>query len=328
MHILICNHSSIPVFAYGGTERVIWDLGKSLVAQGHQVTYLVPAGSTCPFANVLTWAPGEDWRTRIPSSVDVVHLQFNPGNDIDCDVPWLITQHGNSDIQEKLPLNTVFVSRNHAERHRATCYVHNGLDWKSYGPPDLQTGTSEYFHFLGKAAWRVKNVKGAIEVCRGAHQKLVVMGGTRLNIKRGFRFTWSPSISFLGMVGGEQKFDVMRHSKGLVFPVRWHEPFGLAVIESLYYGCPVFSTPYGALPELVSDECGTLSEHRSELSQALNERIFDREACHQRAVQLFNSDKMALSYLTMYERVIRGENLNAATPIMSETAVQLPWHDR
>lgn len=44
--------------------------------------------------------------------------------------------------------------------------------------------------------------------------------------------------------------------------------------------------------------------------------------------QLCNSDKMALSYLTMYERVIGGENLNAATPIMSETAVQLPWHDR
>lgn len=327
MHILICNHSPIPVFAYGGTERVIWDLGSSLVAQGHQVTYLVPKGSTCPFANVLTWNSGEDWRTRIPSGVDVVHLQFNPGHDIDCDRPWLMTQHGNSDINEKLPLNSVFVSRNHALRHGANCFVHNGLDWKSYGPPDLISRPADYFHFLGKAAWRVKNVKGAIEVCRGAHQKLIVMGGTRLNIKRGFRFTWSPSISFLGMVGGEQKFDVMRHSKGLVFPVRWHEPFGLAVIESLYYGCPVFSTPYGALPELITEECGILSAHRSELSLALIEKKFEREVCHQRAVQFFNSDVMAASYLAMYERVIAQEQLNSSTPIMRETALQLPWHD-
>ena len=41
MHILFVNHAPIPVFAYGGTERVIWDLGKSLVRIGHRVSYLV-----------------------------------------------------------------------------------------------------------------------------------------------------------------------------------------------------------------------------------------------------------------------------------------------
>ena len=30
MHILLVNNSSIPVYGYGGTERVIWDLGKTL----------------------------------------------------------------------------------------------------------------------------------------------------------------------------------------------------------------------------------------------------------------------------------------------------------
>ncbi len=326
MHVLICNHSPIPVFAYGGTERVIWDLGKSLVSQGHQVTYLVPQGSSCPFGQVITWHPDEDWRSKIPQGVDIVHLQFNPGHDIDCDRPWLITQHGNSDVGELLPLNTVFVSANHAERHGADCHVHNGLDWSSYGPVDLQNPPLDYFHFLGKAAWRVKNVRGAIDVCLAAKTKLVVMGGHRLNLKRGFRFTWSPSISFLGMVGGEQKFNVMRRSKGLVFPVRWHEPFGLAVIESLYYGCPVFSTPYGALPELVSEECGYLSAQQSSLANALKSRHFNRQDCHQRAVQMFNADAMASKYLTVYERVMSGEQLNQKTPVMRETAVQLPWH--
>ncbi len=52
MHILIVNGTPIPALRYGGTERVIWDLGKALVAAGHRVSYLVPAGSSCPFAPV------------------------------------------------------------------------------------------------------------------------------------------------------------------------------------------------------------------------------------------------------------------------------------
>ena len=50
MRVLLVSNSSIPVFAYGGTERVIWDLGQALGELGHEVTYLVAAGSSCPFA--------------------------------------------------------------------------------------------------------------------------------------------------------------------------------------------------------------------------------------------------------------------------------------
>ena len=53
MHVLLINNSSIPVYAYGGTERVIWDLGAELVRRGHRVSYLVPGGSRCDFAAVL-----------------------------------------------------------------------------------------------------------------------------------------------------------------------------------------------------------------------------------------------------------------------------------
>jgi hypothetical protein len=53
MHVLIVNRHRIPVFAYGGTERVIWDLARSLTRRGHTVTFLVPKGSRCDFARVL-----------------------------------------------------------------------------------------------------------------------------------------------------------------------------------------------------------------------------------------------------------------------------------
>jgi hypothetical protein len=70
------------------------------------------------------------------------------------------------------------------------------------------------------------------------------------------------------MVGGQVKLDLLQGSRGLIFPVLWHEPFGLAVIESLYFGCPVYATPYGALPELVPPACGVLSAGRGELADS------------------------------------------------------------
>ena len=79
MHVLLVNHSPIPVFAYGGTERVIWDLAKCLVEKGHQVSFLVPKGSSCPFAQVIELDPDLTLQQQIPAMylylliVDITH---------------------------------------------------------------------------------------------------------------------------------------------------------------------------------------------------------------------------------------------------------------
>lgn len=321
MHILIVNRSPIPVFAYGGTERVIWDLGHALVKTGHRVSYLVPEGSHCDFAPVLPLREDVSWEAQVPTDVDVVHFQFNPG--VEIKLPHLVTQHGNSSESVPLPRNTVFVSRDHAHRHGSDVFVLNGLDWAAYGNVDWQRPRN-YFHFLGKAAWRVKNVRGAIDVARDAHVPLAVLGGDRLNLKRGFRFTWTRNVAFHGMVGGTEKLNLLNGSRGLIFPVLWHEPFGLAVIESLYFGAPVFSTPYGALPEIVTPECGVLSASRSELAEAVASINFDPYACHARALT-FNADTMAQGYLAIYERVRNGEMLNTNSPVLQGEVKHLPW---
>lgn len=195
MHILLVNKAPIPVYAYGGTERVIWDLGKALTQLGHKVSYLVPAGSSCPFAEVIAIDPARSLESQIPDHVDLVHFQFKPEHPDRITKPWCMTQHGNSQVGEVLPLNTVFVSQNHAERHGSQSYVLNGLDWAEYGPVNLQDPRA-YLHFLGKAAWSVKNVKGAIDVALKTNFALNVLGGNRLNIKRGFRLTLSPRVHF------------------------------------------------------------------------------------------------------------------------------------
>lgn len=327
MRILLVSNSSIPVYAYGGTERVIWDLGEALVQLGHQVSYLVAAGSACPFAKVLVIDPAVDLRQQIPADVDVVHFQFNPTFDLDVDFdkPYVLTEHGNTAGERALALNSIFVSKNHAQRHGSDQFVYNGLNWAAYGQVDFDS-PRRHHHFLGKAAWRVKNVAGAIDVALDAGVRLAVLGGTRLNLKRGFRFTWSPRIEFHGMVGGQQKLELLNASNGLIFPVRWHEPFGLAVIESLYFGCPVFSTPYGALPELLGPEHGVLSASQSDLVAAVEGRSFDKRACHWHVVTHFNAKTMARAYLEKYERVLAGERLAVTHPRATARAAGLPWN--
>ncbi|MEQ8425297.1 MAG: glycosyltransferase, partial [Cyclobacteriaceae bacterium] len=243
----------------------------------------------------------------------------------------VVTMHVNVNDDRDLNRNAIFVSRNHASRFGSDSFVYNGLDWDDYGKPEL-SGERSYFHFLGKAAWRLKNVKGAIDAIKlTKSEKLRVLGGYRLNIKMGFRLTLSRRVKFFGMVGGEEKKQLLKHSKGLIFPVRWHEPFGLAIIESLYFGCPVFGTPYGSLPELVSNDVGFLTDNAHQLAGALeNWEAYSKQRCHEYAVEEFNSKKMAESYLTKYEKVLNGEKLNDTSPklIEKQTEKFLPLFSR
>jgi glycosyltransferase involved in cell wall biosynthesis len=184
----------------------------------------------------------------------------------------------------------------------------------------------KHFHFLGKASWPAKNVRGAINVAWDAGVPLAVLGGDRLNFSRGFRFTWSPSIHFYGMVGGREKFTALNQSKGLIFPVRWYEPFGLAIIESLYFGAPVFATPYGSLSELIGTDVGFLSNSRSALAEAVKTMHFDPRRCHEYAREKYTAAIMGREYVKIYERVLNGEKLNKARPELIDRNVnKLPW---
>lgn len=329
MHILIVNSGVIPVTAYGGTERVIWYLGKELVNMGHRVTYLVKEGSSCPFGAVLAIDKTRGIAGQIPDDVDIVHFNFIPSDLDKVTKPYVITMHGNTnDTQKEFDRNTIFVSENHAQRFGSGSFVHNGLDWNDYTKPALHT-KRDSFHFLANAAWRVKNVQGAIDVVKKTRsEKLNVLGGVRFNFKMGMRFTFTPRVRFYGMIGGARKDALINRSKGLIFPVRWHEPFGLAIVESLYFGCPVFATPYGSLPELVNAEVGVLSNKRDELAAAIqNSGAYAAKICHEYAVEMFNARKMAKSYLANYEKVLSGQKLSASAPKLKEAPSEkfLPW---
>jgi glycosyltransferase involved in cell wall biosynthesis len=308
MHICIVIEAKIPVLLYGGTERfVIW-LGRALVACGHKVSFLAKAGSTCDFARVLPLDVAKPLDSQIPPDVDIVHMNTEfawPET-----FPACQTIHGNTREPRTFHPNTIFVSQNHASQHGGNAFVSHGLDPLEYGSPGLdQSGHS--FVFLGKAAWRLKNVKGAIRVARKAGAPIDILGGTRINLSMGLRITLDPNARFHGMVGGEAKNAFLRQSRGLIFPVLWNEPGAIAVIESLYFGVPVFATPYGCVPELVPEQAGCLSASAGELAEAARDPSrYDRRAIHAWWLEHFTSDHMARKYLTYYEQILSGQNLH------------------
>lgn len=117
------------------------------------------------------------------------------------------------------------------------------------------------------------------------------------------------------MVGGEDKYKWMRNSKGLISPVKWHEPFGLALTESLYFASPVFGAPCGSLPEIMTSNVDFLSNKQCELAAALSHADqFDAQKCHDTAIDLFNSKFMAEKYFLYYGTVLNNNKVNSVAP--------------
>jgi glycosyltransferase involved in cell wall biosynthesis len=311
MNITIINNGlPIPTLYYGGTERVIWGLGYELHKMGHKITFVVPDGSSCHFADIVVLNTNAPINDLIPKNTEIVH--FNGFFDSNCKFPFVYTLHGNNENNEKADPFTIFVSKNQALRNKGKTFVYNGLLWEAYPKVDLLKKRT-YLHFLGKSRWRVKNLAGACEIAIKTHTNLMVMGGEKWtfpNFKRKPQYSLHPKISYFKNVDNTSKIKIMEQSKGLLFPVQWHEPFGLAIIESLYAGCPVFGSKMGSLPELIIPEVGFLSESILEITRAVKELSFSPQICHDYATENFNSKVMAQNYFEVYQRFLDREELN------------------
>lgn len=316
MKILFAHNSVVPASKYGGRERALWWLAKELNRRGHQITFLAPKGSFSDFARIIEYDAGRRLDEQIPDDIDLVHIHFYLKEEIKRK-PYVVTIGGNGKLNEEFAINSIFLTKNHAARHGAEAYVFNGLDTNEYGKPDLHNKRT-HVHFLAKAAWKVKNVKGSIYMARKSGHRIEIIGGDRLNLKMGFRLTLDPNAHFNGMQGGQRKFEIIKNSKALLFPVLWHEPFGIAMIESMYYGCPVYGTPWGSLPEIVIPEAGFLSDsyqkHIDRLKEVDN---FDRKKIHELVCDRFSARAMTDGYLACYEKVLNGQTLNPRLPKVS-----------
>lgn len=288
---------------YGGTERVCYWLAKAQAQMGHEVSVLCLPGSTLPFARTIELPDQlEHLDALLPSGTEMVQLYGSPNYKIE--TPYLVNIGGNGQPGEKFPTNTVFVSRNHAERHGWTEFVHNGIDLAEY---PIQKQKENYLLFLAKASWRVKNLKGALKVARAADLPLHIAGGKAA--------CWHRQAVSHGTVDGAHKLRLLQNARALLFPIIWEEPFGLAVVEALACGTPVVATPRGALPEIISPECGVLADSFMGLVEGVRRtKEFDPDACRARVAKNFTHIHMAEKYLAYYKKILKNGSLREGFP--------------
>lgn len=334
MRICLFHPKLLPPRDYGGVERVVLWLARGLIERGHEVWVAALEGSLLPPGARLLAMPANakatDLKFHLPVGIDVVHWMAPPEANAAEELPCtsLLTVHGNGKPGERFPVNTVFLSRDHARRHGAEAFVYNGIDPAEYRfLPDAQK--ENRLLFLSKTSWRVKNIRGALYICSQAGAQIQIAGGNRPWALR-LRAAFSARQSWIGPVSGLQKAELLSSARALLFPVLWPEPFGLVVIESLMSGTPVLASNHGSLPELVTPETGVLlpvpstpqgerawiDEVRRVVSQGVTGTPrWSAEACRARALAHFHYLKMAEGYETAYKRIIAGERLQSNAPV-------------
>jgi len=315
--VALAISSKIPALKYGGSERVFLWLASALQRHGIEVTLVCGqwdpsmAHQNLNFQHARSWNQSRDEWIALSRTVDLVHFMGTPPENFPRELPHLCTIHGNGKVGDPFPNNCVFVSQDHAARHSWTEFVHNGLDLSEY---PLFDGTRQAsLLFLAKARWRVKNLRGAIEIARAARRPLSVIGGRRPIAPWGlFAF----HAKFHGEIGGPTKLKVIQESSALLFPVIWEEPFGIAVIEALACGTPAIVANRGAMPEIISPECGRICSSFTDYLQAIDElkKFNDPQACRNRVAQLFSDEVMAEKYVAYYKKISTHNRLRDGQP--------------
>jgi glycosyltransferase involved in cell wall biosynthesis len=112
-------------------------------------------------------------------------------------------------------------------------------------------------------------------------------------------------VRWIGTVTGHDRDHLVATARAALFPLRWEEPGGTAVVESLALGTPVVGMARGCLPELIDEgRTGLLTDDEDALGDLVHKAAALNEAdCRAEAARRFTPAVMAQAYLRLYERV-------------------------
>lgn len=330
----------VPPQGYGGIELVVFLLADELSRVGHEVTVFGRQGGGDGF-EVVPLAP-ESWTPDLGTrnhqareatylrrvytmlrhrSFDVVH--DNSGYfgillaaSLEFQAACLATLHGDLNEADAAFLGSVdrdveMVAISRAQQAmvagvRWSAVVHNAVDVGR-----LKVGRGEGGYLLDLA--RICPDKGqdvAIEVARRAGRRLVLAGKIGEGAEEFFEEKVRPhlgdGVDWIEDVGGKQKADLLAEASALVFPIRWPEPFGLAMVEAMASGTPVIATPRGAAVEIVEEGVtGFFGEDVDDLAAAARRLdAIDRERCARVARDRFSAARMAQGYEAAYRAAV------------------------
>jgi glycosyltransferase involved in cell wall biosynthesis len=333
----------VPPDGYGGTERVIHELVRELVARGHDVTTFASGDSDVPGQLVPT-VPGAlrtDGFGRDPSGFvfgtmltvldhdrefDVIHSHLEWSSAIlgrATQTPVAATFHGRLDLPwarsvlgAAAPTRLVAISESQAGDHPDLDWtiVHNGLT-----PSDapFQCRRSEDLCFIGRVNPE-KGIVEALEVARRSDRRLRIAAkiGTTPEEREYNDTVFQPAlkragsaVEFLGELSGDDRDALVASSYATLMPGSWPEPFGLVAIESLACGTPVIARRVGGLTEIIRDGVdGFFGDDVTQLAfHVPRVADLDREAIRASVIGRFSATRMADGYEALYRQMLGRE---------------------
>lgn len=343
---------SLPPKKYAGIERIAYHLTESLVEKGHKVT-LFASGDSKTKAKLVSFKNKALSKSKIPWSdtffeLENLCLAFKKAAQFDIihshiglravffqelvKTPVLHTFHNpvHSEIKELNPgleilklhkdtTNGCFISNMAKKlcpiRLLKSWVVYNGIDLNFFKFNDKP---EDYFLWAGRVD-KYKGIENAIEIAKKTKIKLYLVGKTDPEKKDYFEKEIRPNLSdkirFLGELSQKELVRLYRGAKALIYPIEWHEPFGLVMAEAQACGTPVITFKLGSTSEVVNhgktgfvipflDKNG--KKNVNEMQKAVeNIGSIKRKDCRDFAENNFNLEKMVENYEKIYYEILK-----------------------
>ncbi len=335
---------SVPPRLYGGTERVVSWLTEELVALGHDVT-LFASGDSRTQAKLCPIVPRalrlEGIHNSLPYNIimldqvaermaefDVIHFHidfFHYPIFRNMAPKTLTTLHGRQDLPELPDIYRAFphmplVSISYHQREpmppvKWMGTVYHGLPERQFHQGD---GKGGYLAFLGRICPE-KGPVDAIAIAERAGLPLKMAAKVDPVDRPYFDEVIRPllaksrHVEFVGEINDSQKQEFLGNARALLFPIRWPEPFGLVMIESIACGTPVVAYRCGSVPEVLEDGLtGFVVDNVEEAVKAVGrlDQLF-RPSIRSRFEERFSARAMAQEYCRIYRRLIALQNLDS-----------------
>lgn len=335
----------VPPPLYGGIELVVDSLARGLSDAGHSVTLFTTGESTCPVERrwILDRAEGDRIGFIVPElrhvlyayrdldEFDIVHdhtligpfLTSGRGADPSLAAsptpapPVVTTIHGPLDaelaeVYELLSRVVNVVAISHAQARdapqvRIAKVIHHGLDAGNFPFGD---GKGGFALFLGRMA-PAKGADTAIAAAKKAGVPLLMAAKMREPWEHEYyRDVLKPLLGsdaeYLGEVSHDKKLELLGSASALLFPIRWHEPFGMVMIEAMACGTPVLAFPAGSVPEIVEDgKTGFICADEIEMADALGRaETLDRRQVRAAVEGRFSARRMTRDYVELFEDIL------------------------
>lgn len=227
-------------------------------------------------------------------------------------VPMVTTIHGFSSpkilpVYRKYDRSTYYVSISDANRDKSLTYIRTVYHGIRVGDYRFQKQKGDYLLFFGRIH-PDKGTHDAIRIARMLKTELVIAG--IVQDRRYFDECVQPYLSdqirYVGPVGPEGKSALLGNAKALLHPIRFDEPFGYSVVESLACGTPVIAVNRGSMPELLTDgETGFLVGSAEEAAERVGELgKIDPRRCRREVEERFSDRRMVRDYLEVYREIL------------------------